>query len=210
MDSTEKKFTTSTLVAAAGCEVGTFQKWRSRNGLFPETLGGTGWSKFSIIDICLVRLIVILTEQGVSASAAVWFAREPAAWLHFDRLLNAAEREAERFIGFRRGDETSDKRESFIVIGDREPVAEVMNETLGALLIVDLESVIGQVLRAINNLEPGILASAHAKLLFLAGMYNHLSIEELEELDRAAKFGRAKVDLGSRKKKGRRPRKGHK
>ena len=71
MDHCEKRFATSALVAAAGCETGTFHKWRSRNGLFPETLGASGWNKFSAFDVCVVRAIVSLTERGMGAQDAV-------------------------------------------------------------------------------------------------------------------------------------------
>ncbi|GJD36779.1 hypothetical protein [Methylobacterium aerolatum] len=74
MDPLEKTFTTSTLTEIAGCTADTFRTWRNRNGLFPETAGKSGWKRFSLLDICLVRAVVLMTEQGILANHAVWLA----------------------------------------------------------------------------------------------------------------------------------------
>ena len=72
----EKKcYTTSTLCAVAECEIITFQKWRQRNALFPETVGVGGWSRFSLLDILVVRAIVVLTASGTPAGEAVEIAQ---------------------------------------------------------------------------------------------------------------------------------------
>lgn len=76
MDSFDKTYATSTLVAAAGCEAVTFRAWRNRNGLFPETKGGTKWNRFSVLDICVARTVTMLTAHGISAADAVWYSQE--------------------------------------------------------------------------------------------------------------------------------------
>jgi DNA-binding transcriptional MerR regulator len=69
----DKTFTTSALVEAAGCTPGTFRAWRNRNGLFPETAGKQGWNRFSVVDVCITRVVVVMTRHGLPASAAIDF-----------------------------------------------------------------------------------------------------------------------------------------
>lgn len=74
MSAEAKQFTTSVLTRVAGCEPVTLRAWRNRNGLFPETAGAQGWNRFSLIDICIARSVVLMTASGIAASEAIWFA----------------------------------------------------------------------------------------------------------------------------------------
>ncbi len=74
MDARNETCTTATLTAVAGCSTGTLRTWRHRNGLFPDTAGAHGWNRFSHIDVCIARTVVLMTAAGIAASEAVWFA----------------------------------------------------------------------------------------------------------------------------------------
>ncbi|MGU3538877.1 hypothetical protein [Methylobacterium sp. A54F] len=74
MNADAKQFTTATLTRVAVCEAVTLRAWRNRNGLFPETAGSQGWNRFSLIDICVARAVVLMTTSGIAASDAIWFA----------------------------------------------------------------------------------------------------------------------------------------
>jgi len=74
MNAEAKQFTTSTLTRVAGCEPVTLRAWRNRNGLFPETSGAKGWNRFSFVDVCIARTVVMMTAAGIAAGEAIWFA----------------------------------------------------------------------------------------------------------------------------------------
>jgi hypothetical protein len=168
MDPTEKRFTTSTLVAAAGCEVGTFHKWRARNQLFPETQDATGWNKFSITDVCVVRIIAVLTAaHKLSTDMSVNVAQRCAGAI-FD--LFKSER-AIRFLGIYPANPTSDRDAELFSVREDESVGEAMRigaaaayvsgerhePMMGLLTIVDLNWIIIHVIQRIMMLEPDAL-----------------------------------------------------
>jgi hypothetical protein len=67
-----KRFQTSMLIDAAGCQSDTFRAWRNRNGLFPETQNsGNKWNRFSFIDVMVAAIVTELTKRGLSAQLAV-------------------------------------------------------------------------------------------------------------------------------------------
>lgn len=74
MDAEANQFTTSALTRVAGCEPVTLRSWRNRNGLFPTTVGKQGWNRFSLIDVCIARVVVLMTASAVSAGDAIWLA----------------------------------------------------------------------------------------------------------------------------------------
>jgi hypothetical protein len=77
MNPQARQFTIPTLVQVAGVNAVTFRAWRNRNGLFPETVDHQkGWKRFSFVDICIVRVIVVLTSHGIAPSDAIWPAEQ--------------------------------------------------------------------------------------------------------------------------------------
>lgn len=74
MYATDRFLPAAKVCEAAGCKDVTFRAWRRRNGLFPELWDGSRTvNYFSILDTCMVRLIVVLTRHGLSADDAVSF-----------------------------------------------------------------------------------------------------------------------------------------
>jgi hypothetical protein len=164
MDPGEKRFTTSTLVAAADCEIGTFHKWRSRNHLFPETLDSAGWNKFSFVDICVVRIIAVLTAvHRLSADRSVYVAQQCAA--DISRLFSSEPGLSDRLLCLYPREGDSDPV-VFTVRNDMS-VAEAMriggsvaysaidwHEPLpGLLTIIDLHWILIHVAQRLNMLE---------------------------------------------------------
>lgn len=78
--------TTYTLNFVAGIfNASTVSAWRSRHGLF----GGIteSWANlYSIVDVCVLRAIVVLTSRGIRPQIAIPFAED---WMRpcFERLL---------------------------------------------------------------------------------------------------------------------------
>ena len=83
-----KPFTSATAVAVAECKPPTFRAWVNRNGLFRrgDELPKDAWSRFSMVDIYVLRTVVVLTEMGIAAQTAVDAARGMRP--HFEELLS--------------------------------------------------------------------------------------------------------------------------
>jgi len=73
METELPQFTTSILTRVAGCEAVTLRAWRNRNGLFPQTAGKQGWNRFSLVDVCIARTVVLMAASGIAAGEAIWF-----------------------------------------------------------------------------------------------------------------------------------------
>jgi hypothetical protein len=169
VDAAEKRFNTSTLVAASGPEIGTFHKWRSRNGLFPETMGAQGWNKFSLIDICVVRIIVVLTAHKLSADLAVNLAQR-VGHTYLSSLFGQNQAQNNRFLALYRGDPNSNQDATFILLDDEDTIIDGMRQAGsaayfanpdpfephlgGVLTIIDLVSIVSHVIQRIRMLEP--------------------------------------------------------
>ena len=170
MDSTAKRFTTSTLVAAAGCEVGTFHKWRVRNQLFPETQDAPGWNRFSIADVCVVRIIAVLTAaHRLSADMSVNVAQRCSRAI--SDLFGTERGRAARFLGIYPADPASDRDAEVFTVHEDQSIAEAMRigasaayvagerhePMMGLLTIVDLHWIVIHVIQRIMLLEPDAL-----------------------------------------------------
>ena len=170
MDPTEKRFTTSTLIAAADCEVGTFHKWRVRNQLFPETQDATGWNKFSIADVCVVRIIAVLTAvHKLSADRSVNVAQRCAGAI--SDLFRSERGRAIRFLGVYPANPAIDRDAEVFTVHEDESVGEAMRigasaahvsgewhePMMGLLTIVDLNWIVIHVIQRIMILEPDAL-----------------------------------------------------
>lgn len=161
----ERKFLTSTLVAAAGCKAVTFRAWRNRNGLFPQTKDNGGWNHFSIVDICVARVVVVMTQHGIPADDAIWLA-ERIQRSNISRILegNASTHLQGFFAGSVRGqDERPDwveARCTFIGMGADDKVGPLLKATKGILTIVDLHPIIEHVLTELVSLQPELMATA--------------------------------------------------
>jgi hypothetical protein len=170
MDPTEKLFTTSTLVAAAGCEVGTFHKWRVRNQLFPETMDATGWNRFSIADVCVVRTVAVLTAtHRLSADMSVNVAQRCAGPI--SDLFRSERGRATRFLGVYPANPASDRDAQVFAVSEDMSVGEAMRigasaehvsgewhePMLGLLTIIDLHWIVIHVIQRIGMLEPDAL-----------------------------------------------------
>jgi hypothetical protein len=177
MDPAEKKFTTATLVAAAGCEIGTFHKWRLRNGLFPETRNTEGWNRFSIIDICVVRIIVVLTAHRLSADTAVHVAQYARG--HLIQDLFKSKTGHGRYFGLCPPDPSSHRDAAFVSLGPEDTLLEAFRTAgaaalpedhfepalSGVLTIIDLWWVIAHVVQRIKLLEPDTLPDSFESIL---------------------------------------------
>ena len=162
MDPTHKRFTSSTLAEAAGCNQVTFRDWRRRLGLFPETRteqpGGEGWNQFSVLDICVVRFIVVLTSHGLPAADAVL-----AADFCRRRVQDLLNGEAiGSYIGFFRHPNSSIP----LWINPADPevtVSDFMSATVGAISIFDLRKIIHAVTSALRIRVGELAPSRRAK-----------------------------------------------
>jgi hypothetical protein len=161
LDVEEKLYTTATVCSAAGVKAVTFRAWRARNGLFPETLGGKKWNRFSFLDICVVRAVVVLIEHGLGAEDAISLAHGR------QRPIRLDERFREFFrgnvtcpvIGFSRGDPFEAPSLNSLGLWEfgngSESIPALMNRTGGVLTLVDLRAVVDHVLNGLAGLNEG-------------------------------------------------------
>lgn len=178
MDFEARKFQTSTAVAAAGCKAVTLRAWRNRNNLFPETKENRAWNYFSIVDICIIRSIVVMTEHGIPADDAVWHA-EHIQRMNFREILKGAATPhlAGFFPGAIRGDDDPldwiEPRCTFIAIGSDDAAGPLLNRTKGIITIVDLYPIIEHVLAELAALAPETIATEdEAKRLIFTTLAN--------------------------------------
>ncbi|KPH80677.1 hypothetical protein AE618_13140 [Bosea vaviloviae] len=140
-----------------------------------------GWSYFSIIDMCVLRAVVVMTEHGLAVDDAVWHADK---WLRLNFAALLEDRDTSYLHGFMRGSSASsgptafvdeisgqvsstapdhwprDASASFISIGPEENVGAVLAWARGAITIFDLRAVTGHVLTELAALQPETVATA--------------------------------------------------
>lgn len=161
----DRKYQTSTLVAVAACKAVTFRAWRNRNGLFPQTKEGGGWNYFSIIDMCVARSVVVMTDHGIPADDAVWHA-DHIQRMKFEWILKGeASTHLEAFFpgGLRTQDDPADWKEprcTFISIGASDAVGPLLRKTKGIVTIIDLQTIVEHVLAELAALQPETVATA--------------------------------------------------
>lgn len=189
MHVTDRKFLTSTLVAVAGCKAVTFRAWRNRNGLFPDTKESGGWNHFSIVDICLVRAIVMMTNHGLPADDAIWFAQTTLRQ-DFKRILDGT---SEQFyvaffkggvnraepvlivkddghLDFREGADPDfvEPRCTFINCAGADKLADILARTKGIATVIDLMSIAEHVISELRELSPETILTGNKTLEFIA------------------------------------------
>lgn len=165
MDIDEKQFPMAVMAATTQVEPMTLRTWRNRNGLFASMSGDRKWKRFSVLDICIVRSIMIMTQNGVSASDAIWFAETHLSWnigailsgeqvgsliaFHFGGprdLKTTAMIGADGTVSILNDADTSNNRVAFLMLRDDETVSSIMKRTSGFLHVVDLQCIIDHVL----------------------------------------------------------------
>lgn len=180
MDIRARIYQTSTLVAVAGCKSVTLRAWRHRHNLFPETKDSKGWNYFSIVDMCVLRAVVVMTEHGLSVDDAVWQADkwlrlnfmalledEDTSYLHGFMRGGSASREPTAFVDELSGQVTTtvpdhwprDASASFISISPEENVGAILGKAHGAITIFDLRVITAHVLSELAALEPETIAT---------------------------------------------------
>ncbi|WP_192257041.1 hypothetical protein [Mesorhizobium silamurunense] len=123
---TDRVFPAAKVCEAAGCKDVTFRAWRRRNGLFPELWGGRTVNHFSILDVCVVRLVVILTRHGLGADDAVAFVQGKdllfGLELYLGRMLDEDDR-GDEIVGFSFSEETPPDTKILLMEGEGTVVA---------------------------------------------------------------------------------------
>lgn len=126
MYATDRIFPAAKVCEAAGCKDVTFRAWRRRNGLFPELWGGRTVNHFSILDVCMVRLVVVLTRHGLGADDAVAFVQGKdllfSLKLYLSGMLDDNDR-GEKIVGFSFSEETPADTKVMLMEGERTIVA---------------------------------------------------------------------------------------
>lgn len=155
IDTNEKRFTSDEVAAAAGCREGTLRQWRSRHGLLGGTVeGGMEVKKFSLVDVCVVRAVQVMTAAGSSTSDAV------AATIADDEMraqITILLSEKEPFstlFGFRLLDRNKSARDKSshvaVYMFQPEDLAEKMAQADGVLTVLDVMAVIKHVHKALK------------------------------------------------------------
>lgn len=142
------QFTTSTLTRVAGCEAVTLRAWRNRNGLFPETAGKQGWNRFSLVDVCIARTVVLMTASGIAAGEAIWFAemhlRTPFKLAHTNDLNG----ELSGIVAF--APKGKSETATFRLYVGPQDVVDTISEFGGLVTLLDLTLIHAQVLAGLG------------------------------------------------------------
>ncbi len=181
LDPTEKRYTTSAVVAASGVKPVTFHAWRARHGLFATEDGDSSWRRFSKIDICLVRLIYILTIHGIDAKDAISIVMGGdlvKTQLSFVCIFHGEA--VEPIFGFLKGDATTSGGDAFdmdtgkpakkgaarapavftIVRADLGvSLGDLMSDTNGVVTLIDLRKIVLDVQESLNALDEPVIAT---------------------------------------------------
>lgn len=157
----EKRFTSSEVAAAAGCREGTLRQWRFRHGL----LGGTGATdvKYSLVDVCVVRAVQVLTTHGARISDAVPASRrspksdEVLSLVDDDlraqiTILLSDEKPFSTLFGFRLLEPDSKSVVAAAYMFQPEDLPKMLAEAGGGMFILDVMAVIDHV-RAAPNIK---------------------------------------------------------
>lgn len=139
MNVTERQFTAVQISDAAGCAEITFRAWRNRNNLFAFSVNGELDCKyFSLVDACILRVVVLLARQGVPIKSAVWF-------------TNRIRQQVKRLID---GDTEMSKHIAFSLPAIGEPafsadpgdtVEVLLSDTDGIVTAIDLTRIIDHI-----------------------------------------------------------------
>ncbi|ESX91793.1 hypothetical protein [Mesorhizobium sp. LNJC403B00] len=125
MYATDRIFPAAKVCVVAGCKDVTFRAWRRRNGLFPELWGGRTVNHFSILDICMVRLVVVLTRHGLGADDAVAFVQGKDLLFGLKLYLSGMldDSRGEEIVGFSFSEETTADTKVMLMEGEGTIVA---------------------------------------------------------------------------------------
>jgi hypothetical protein len=147
IDIFEKRFTSDEVAAAAGCREGTLRQWRSRHGLLSETsTGGMEVKHFSLVDVCVVRAVQVLTTSGISTSDAIAAAVDEDMRYQITILLSEREPFSPPLFGFHLNQE---EPPSCILFHPKQ-MADAMAVTKGVLIVFDATMIIDHVRKALK------------------------------------------------------------
>jgi DNA-binding transcriptional MerR regulator len=180
-DPLAKTIDTLTASAIAGVEPATLRSWRNRVGFFPETRqpGKIKHQFFSLLDVCKIRQVQVLTEHGLPVAHAVTFVQDHLGGHLFALILRrqgviAADTALTQYVGFERGGVTTGRalvaeegkpasewreadvadlpppRVTFHVLPGGNSIASTMPHTTGVLTVVDLDRIVAHVLDALK------------------------------------------------------------
>ncbi|MFG1201725.1 MerR family transcriptional regulator [Xanthobacter aminoxidans] len=147
---TEKCYTASTACAVAEVPPSTLRAWRNNNGLLSGP-AHKGWNRFSIVDLCVIRLVSQLTKRGMQADDACKTA--PFIGLSFHSLIDGEH--PSRFVWItdqRVVYANEDMTISKYLDNERTP-----NEVA---LFVDLRTILSHVMKYIIDLKPETFMSS--------------------------------------------------
>lgn len=178
-DPIAKVLTPEWVCRVAGCNAVTLRAWRNRLGLFKPVREDANapeskkWNRYSVLDACIVRLIVIMTEHGLPASEAVGLAwQHPLGpGLQLEMMLKG--HDVNPFIGFHLGDGNAPtdrvynlKTGEEYLAGERPPstssamtaapsdaIGDLVNSTQGVVTFVDLRTIIRHVTHQLSKSE---------------------------------------------------------
>jgi hypothetical protein len=174
-------YPTTTLAEIAGVNAVTFRQWRSRNDFLPNIAWPDGSlvrgeGRWRAVDICLARLVGVLTEHGIPASVAIWIAQgrhvglvenRMSAFLEGDEGLicklallgdpnnpfagSVLDYEAGAVFGF--GELRSNRFSLRAISDDGLSEAALMSAGVEVVTIIDLRAIVAEVRKRLEKLE---------------------------------------------------------
>lgn len=164
-------FTSTVLCEVTGYEPVTFRAHRNRLGLFGHTRmkaedGGRGQrTVFTFLELCVARVVILLTKQGMPAENAVWFADTHAKHFLARVMKEGASPTTTRFEAIRLATRPGEVPE-FISRGANDSIGSLFQSRTTPTTLIDLWEVVQSVQEAVNALPSE--DNLHGKFAFLS------------------------------------------
>ena len=147
------EFRAETLCRVAGCDAAVFRGWRNRNGLLPylklppNWVGKKySWNSYSLLDICIARVVVVLTQHGARTQEAVDFANRFGR-LYVGQILGRDIKNAIVAFG---GDLTGER------VAEKQTIQKLIEKGKGGpITVLDLKSLTDEVVAQIDKVTDG-------------------------------------------------------
>ncbi|MEM1048102.1 MAG: hypothetical protein AAGL24_18270 [Pseudomonadota bacterium] len=158
----EKRHMSSTAYLVSGAKPVTGRAWRSNNGLFDEDRTEGKWQFFSVVDICVLRLVVVLTERGLSAQRACDVAMRMC--VKFRDMLESELMPPVLYLVSYGPNDTRDDIAVKFVDPEQIDAASIEGDLSGLQLAIRLDSIFMFVTSGLRELDPPTIVPANEAL----------------------------------------------
>lgn len=139
MEATDREFTAGAAAMAVGIKRATLSRWRERHNVLADAERGRSWARYSLVEICTLKLVQLLTFHGVPLNRAISQVNF-LGWLHVLSAINHAE---PMFLIFR--PEVDDGRH-YVVTSGEELLAASVPDASASIVVISLHHLVADVM----------------------------------------------------------------